>query len=320
MNSLLSVEHLQTAFKHNDSWISAVQDMTFEIHKGEILGVVGESGSGKSVTALSIMRLLGSNGKIVSGDILFDGDNLVRVSEKRMQEIRGNEISMIFQEPMTSLNPVLTIGYQLGEVIRLHMKMDRQHAREYAEQMLIQVGIPRAGIVLNDYPHSLSGGMRQRVMIAMALACHPRILIADEPTTALDVTIQFQILELMRQLSKKYETAILLITHDLGVIAEMADRVMVVYAGQIVEEANVFTLFHATGHPYTKALMRSIPHLKMATESRLEAIKGMVPVNYHTLSGCRFFNRCSCAEERCERECPSLRDIGGSHMVRCWKA
>lgn len=313
------MEHLQTAFKHNDYWMSALQDMTFEIRKSETFGVVGESGSGKSVTALSIMRLLGANGKIISGQVLFDGDDLVRVTEKRMQEIRGKEISMIFQEPMTSLNPVLTIGYQLGEVIRLHMKMDRRRAKKYAEGMLIQVGIPRAGYVLNDYPHSLSGGMRQRVMIAMALACRPRILIADEPTTALDVTIQFQILELMKQLRQKYETSILLITHDLGVIAEMADRVMVVYAGQIVEEADVLTLFHETAHPYTKALMKSVPLLGMAEGSRLEAIGGMVPVNYHTLTACRFFNRCSYTEKRCEKECPPLRDIGGSHKVRCWR-
>lgn len=320
MERILTLEHVQTAFKRQKEWFYALQDISFGLNRGETLGVVGESGSGKSVTALSVMRLLGTNGRIMAGHILFDNLDLITASDKDMQSIRGNDISMIFQEPMTSLNPVLTISYQLEEVIRLHMKMERQEAHEYAGHMLEQVGIGRVREVLSDYPHSLSGGMRQRVMIAMALACHPRVLIADEPTTALDVTIQYQIFELMKDLRSQYDTSIILITHDLGVISEMADRVIVMYAGQIVEEADVFSLFRRTLHPYTKALMASIPYLDIADNVRLQAIGGMVPANYHTMQGCRFSNRCSMADEHCRCECPVLDDRGDGHLVRCWKS
>ena len=320
MENILSLEHVQTGFKRHKDVFYALSDVSFTMQRGETLGIVGESGSGKSVTALSIMGLLGKNGQVLSGHILFNGQDLIRASSREMQEIRGNKISMIFQEPMTALNPVLKISYQMREVIRLHLHKGTKEADEIARQMLEQVGIKNVSETLAGYPHTLSGGMRQRVMIAMALVCHPEILIADEPTTALDVTIQHQICELMKELRTQYGTAIMLITHDLGVVAEMCDRVIVMYAGQIVEEADVFSLFRNTLHPYTKALMRSIPYLDMSDGDRLEAIGGMVPANYPVMPGCRFANRCSLADERCRRECPSLVEKDGCHRVRCWKA
>jgi peptide/nickel transport system ATP-binding protein len=249
---------------------------------------------------------------------MFGGEDLVKLGEDRMRKIRGNEISMIFQEPMTSLNPVFTIGHQLIEAIKLHLKMKKSEVRAYAIEMLKKVGIPRAEAIMDEYPHALSGGMRQRVMIAMALSCKPKILIADEPTTALDVTIQAQILELMKQLRQESGTAIMLITHDLGVISEMADKVIVMYAGQVVEQADVFTLFDEPKHPYTQGLIQSIPHLEADIEERLTSIPGTVPSLYQMPSGCRFHNRCPFSMERCMKEAPPLLPAGKEHWSRCW--
>lgn len=319
MKSLLEITGLQTAFRGDrGEEIVSIDDVGFQLNEGETIGIVGESGCGKSVTSLSIMRLLGQKGRIRKGRILFGGEDLVNVSEKRMQEIRGNEISMIFQEPMTSLNPVFTIGHQLIEVIKLHLKLKKSEARAYAVEMLKKVGIPRADAIIDEYPHALSGGMRQRVMIAMALACKPRLLIADEPTTALDVTIQAQILELMKKLRQDAGTAIMLITHDLGVIAEMADKVIVMYAGQVVEETDVFTLFDNPKHPYTKGLIESIPHLNGSVEERLASIPGTVPSLQQMPAGCRFHTRCLSASERCVKEAPPLISVGTGHRSRCW--
>jgi peptide/nickel transport system ATP-binding protein len=318
MNALVEVKHMRTAFQTDQGEVVSVDDVSFELKPGETLGIVGESGCGKSVTSLSIMKLLGQRGRIRDGQVRFNGEDLTEAGEKRMREIRGNEISMIFQEPMTSLNPVFTIGHQLIEVIRLHMKMTKKEARAYAIEMLKKVGIPRPDVIIDDYPHALSGGMRQRVMIAMALSCKPKLLIADEPTTALDVTIQAQILELMKKLRKESGTAIMLITHDLGVIAEMADRVIVMYAGQVVEETDVYTLFDDPQHPYTKGLIGSIPHLNGDMEARLLSIPGTVPSLHQMPSGCRFQSRCTYAMERCSKEAPPLMSAGRGHQSRCW--
>lgn len=319
MNNLLEISHLQTAFRGDrGEEIVSIDDVSFELKPGETIGIVGESGCGKSVTSLSIMRLLGQKGRIRKGQILFEGEDLVEQSEERMRSIRGNEISMIFQEPMTSLNPVFTIGHQLLEAIRLHLKMNKKEAKAYAIEMLKKVGIPRAEAIFDEYPHALSGGMRQRVMIAMALSCKPKLLIADEPTTALDVTIQAQILELMKKLRQEAGTAIMLITHDLGVIAEMADKVIVMYAGQVVEETDVFSLFDEPQHPYTKGLIESIPHLDGDVEERLASIPGTVPSLQQMPRGCRFHTRCSFATERCVKEAPPLLSAGEGHRSRCW--
>jgi oligopeptide/dipeptide ABC transporter ATP-binding protein len=252
------------------------------------------------------------------GEVFFEGRNLLELSEKQMREIRGNKISMIFQEPMTSLNPILTIGDQITESIRLHLKKSKPEALQCAVDMLEKVGLPRADKIINDYPHALSGGMRQRVMIAMSLVCNPKLIIADEPTTALDVTIQAQILDLMRKLSKEFNTAIMLITHDLGVIAEMADKVLVMYAGQVVEEADVYTLFESPEHPYTQGLMKSIPQVYTEKIERLTSIPGTVPSVYKVFAGCRFNERCPLATERCRNEVPELVSSGNNHKVRCW--
>lgn len=318
MKPLLEVNQVQIAFESDKEEVISVEEVSFSVNPGETVGIVGESGCGKSVTSLSIMGLLGKNGKVKKGQILFGEEDLTKVSNQRIRDIRGNEISMIFQEPMTSLNPVFTIGNQMIEGIKLHLKMNPKAAKEYAVEMLKKVGIPRANEIMKEYPHSLSGGMRQRVMIAMALACKPKLLIADEPTTALDVTIQAQILELMKTLQKESNTAIMLITHDLGVIAETADRVIVMYAGQVVEEADVFTLFKEPKHPYTQGLMASIPHLEYESEQRLASIPGSVPSIKHMPAGCRFHTRCPYATERCEQEQPSLKDVQAGHKVRCW--
>lgn len=318
MKPLLEVNQVQIAFESDKEEVISVEEVSFSVNPGETIGIVGESGCGKSVTSLSIMSLLGKNGKVKKGQILFGEEDLTKVSNQRIRDIRGNEISMIFQEPMTSLNPVFTIGNQMIEGIKLHLKMNPKAAKEYAIEMLKKVGIPRANEIMREYPHALSGGMRQRVMIAMALACKPKLLIADEPTTALDVTIQAQILELMKTLQKESNTAIMLITHDLGVIAETADRVIVMYAGQVVEEADVFTLFKEPKHPYTQGLMASIPHLEYESEQRLASIPGSVPSIKHMPAGCRFHTRCPYATERCEQEQPSLKDVQAGHKVRCW--
>ncbi|MFD1957463.1 ABC transporter ATP-binding protein [Paenibacillus thailandensis] len=317
---LLDVQQLETEFRRDGGSVKAVAGVDFHINKGEVLGLVGESGCGKSVTSLSIMRLLKDTpGRIAGGSVLFDGKDLVRLSDKEMRQIRGNELAMIFQEPMTSLNPVLRIGRQLEEPIMLHLGYGRKKAREHAIDILRQVGIPRAEEVVNDYPHQLSGGMRQRVMIAMAMSCRPKLLIADEPTTALDVTIQAQILDLMKRLKEEREMSMLLITHDLGVVAEMCDRVVVMYAGRVVEEASVRDLFDNPQHPYTKGLIRSVPKLRRKVR-RLESIQGNVPDLSQMPQGCKFAPRCEYATEQCFRQEPELlpAEGGSGRKSRCW--
>ncbi|KAB2337208.1 ABC transporter ATP-binding protein [Cytobacillus depressus] len=318
MTALLELKNLKTHFKRKKINIPAVDGVDLKIHKGETVALVGESGSGKSITSLSIMRLIPSPpGEIVDGEILFDGKDLVKLSENEMCKIRGNDISMIFQEPMTSLNPVLTIGEQIIEVLMYHQKMSKSVARNRAIEMLELVGFSRAQALIDEYPHRLSGGMRQRVMIAIAMSCNPKLLIADEPTTALDVTIQAQILDLMKDLSQKSETSILIITHDLGVVSEVADRVVVMYCGQVVEEARVDDLFDEPMHPYTIGLMGSIPSLDGDLD-RLYSIEGTVPPPEHFPEGCRFAPRCPHAFDRCHKEAPSLTQIKGSRSVRCF--
>ena len=323
MNSLLSVENLRTHFFTRDGVVRAVDGVSFAVYPGETLAVVGESGCGKSVTALSVLRLIASPpGKILSGKLLFEGKNLLELDEAEMRKLRGNEISMIFQEPMTSLNPVLTVGTQIAEALRVHRGLDRGEALAGAVDMLRQVDIPEPERRAGEYPHQLSGGMRQRVMIAMALACRPRLLIADEPTTALDVTIQAQILDLMRALKEKSGAAIVLITHDLGVVAEMAQRVVVMYAGRKVEEAPVDSLFAQPRHPYTRGLLASIPRLGEAARGarRLAEIPGVVPSLKEEIAGCIFAPRCPHATERCRREYPPLEEKSEGHRVACWEA
>ncbi len=318
---LLDVDGLKTHFFTRDGVVRAVDGVSFRVHAGETLAVVGESGCGKSVTSLSILRLVASPpGRIVSGRLLFEGRDLLALDEADMRDIRGNEIAMIFQEPMTSLNPVLTVGRQIGEALTLHRGLSRAAARRRAVELLGQVGIPEPERRVDQYPHQLSGGMRQRVMIAMALACHPRLLIADEPTTALDVTIQAQILDLMRRLKQDSGAAILLITHDLGVVAEMAQRVVVMYAGRKVEEAPVEELFARPLHPYTRGLMKSIPRLDDTETRRLAEIPGMVPSLREPIEGCYFAARCPHAADRCRREYPPLEERAAGHAVACWEA
>jgi len=320
---LLEVKGLKTYFFTDRGEAKAVDDVSFTIHPGRILAVVGESGCGKSVTSLSIMRLIPDPpGRIVGGEIRFDGTDLLALSEREMRRIRGNQISMIFQEPMTSLNPVFRVKEQITEVLRLHQRLSRRAALARAVDLLRRVGIPSPESRVHDYPHQMSGGMRQRVMIAMALACSPRLIIADEPTTALDVTIQAQILELMGVLRRQTGTAILLITHDLAVVAETAEHVVVMYAGRIVEEADVKALFNDPLHPYTRGLMRSIPAVSKTdpaagSTARLEAIPGVVPNLLSLPRGCKFNDRCSRAFDRCFAAEPGLIDTGG-HLVRCW--
>jgi peptide/nickel transport system ATP-binding protein len=315
---LLEIKNLQTHFTSDRGVVKAVDGVTIRVNKGETVGVVGESGCGKSVTALSVMRLLKDTpGKIVGGTIEFEGKNLEVISEKEMRRIRGNEIAMIFQEPMTSLNPVYTVGRQIEEAARIHLKYDKKQAREHAIKMLKLVGIPRAEEIVDEYPYQLSGGMRQRVMIAMAMSCKPKLLIADEPTTALDVTIQAQILDLMRKLSEESDTAILLITHDLGVVAEMCDRVVVMYAGKVVEEADIFTIFENPKHPYTKGLLYSVPKLGQKVD-RLDSIPGNVPTPGNMPEGCKFAPRCTKVMDICRLEDPELLEIDKDHTCRCW--
>ena len=324
MSPLLEVEDLRTYFYTRDGVVRAVDGVSFSVNPGETLAVVGESGCGKSVTSLSILRLIASPpGRIAAGRLVFQGRNLLELSEPAMRQVRGNEISMIFQEPMTSLNPVLTIGRQIAETLMLHRRLARDPALERAVEMLKLVNMPEAERRLSQYPHQLSGGMRQRVMIAMALACNPRLLIADEPTTALDVTIQAQILDLMRGLKEKTGAAIVLITHDLGVVAEMAQRVVVMYAGRKVEEAPVGALFAQPRHPYTQGLLASIPRLGKAPaggRQRLAEIPGMVPSLREEIAGCIFAPRCAYATDRCVREYPPLEQKTAGHWVACWES
>ena len=320
MENVLEIKNLKTYFFTRRGVVPAVDGVDMRIGKGQVIGVVGESGCGKSMTAMSIVRLLSYPGKIVEGEILLEGQDLAQASEKRMREIRGNDISVIFQEPMTSLNPVLTVGKQVREAVLLHQKVSKKEARERVIEMFRQVGIPEPEERYRSYPHQLSGGLRQRVMIAMAMICNPKLLLADEPTTALDVTIEAQILHLMKQLQEKRGTAILLITHNLGVVAEICDYVYVMYAGKIVEQADVFTLFREPLHPYTSGLIRSIPkvHEQEGGGQRLYTIKGMVPNLLHMPEGCAFCPRCEHATERCRLKKPELYDRGDGHRVRCF--
>ena len=316
---ILEVNDLRTYFYTRDGVVRSVDGVSFSVSEGETLAIVGESGCGKSVTSLSILRLIASPpGKIVSGSIRFHGEDLLGFSDEQMRDIRGDKISMIFQEPMTSLNPVLTIGRQIGEVLELHRQCTKEEVRTRILELLKMVNIPEPESRIDEYPHQLSGGMRQRIMIAMALACDPEILIADEPTTALDVTIQAQILNLMRELRDRTRAAIILITHDLGVVAEMAQRVVVMYAGRKVEEANVMDLFENPMHPYTLGLLNSMPRLDDAASKRLVEIPGMVPSMRTEIIGCAFAPRCSSATERCSQESPVLKDYGDQHWVACW--
>ena len=318
---ILDVKNLTTHFFTRNGVVQAVDDVSFVMNEGETLGIVGESGSGKTVTALSLMKLIPHPGKIVQGDIILNSDtgavNLAKQNERQMAEIRGNKIGMIFQEPMTSLNPVLTIGYQLMEPLKLHLQMTDDQARTQAIGLLKRVGIPAAAERLNDYAHQFSGGMRQRVMIAMAISCSPMLLIADEPTTALDVTIQAQILDLIRKMNSDLGVGVLLITHDLGVVAELCQRVIVMYAGQIIEEAQIEDIFNRPAHHYTVGLLRSMPKLGPHVKERLEPMKGLPPDLLNPPAGCRFQPRCPMRQAKC-METPPLMPIGPRHKVACW--
>ena len=320
--SLLEVKNLHTYFKTKKGIVKAVNDVTYSLDEGKTLGIVGESGSGKSVSAMSIIKLLDGNGYIESGDITFNGRDILKASDKEMYHIRGNEISVIFQEPMTSLNPVFTVERQIGEVLQIHQKLKKKEARRKVASLLADVKIPNPERVAKQYPFQLSGGMRQRVMIAMALACRPKLLIADEPTTALDVTIQAQILKLMNELKEQTGTSILFITHDLGVIHEMADEVAVMYCGQIVEKADAKTIFHdgVYSHPYTEGLMISIPRLNTPKGKRLEAIPGAVPNPLYLPQGCKFAPRCKYCTQKCREAEPPLQEVEPNHLVRCFYA
>ncbi len=318
---LLNVRGLKTYFYTLDGIAKAVDGMSFYLDKGETLAIVGESGCGKSITALSIMGLVPQPaGKIVNGKIYLNNDDILEYPESKMQDIRGDKIAMIFQEPMTSLNPLMTVGSQISEMILRHRRVTKKESWERSVSMLEKVQIPSPGRRAKDYPHQLSGGMRQRVMIAIALSCNPQILIADEPTTALDVTIQAQILDLMLRLKQDYETSILMITHDLGVVAEVAQRIIVMYAGKIIEEGNVFSIFENPRHPYTKALLKSIPKFGNRTEhgrEPLQEITGIVPNLYKLGSGCSFCPRCKEAMDICKIKDVGLTDLGNGHRVRC---
>jgi peptide/nickel transport system ATP-binding protein len=318
---LLSVRDLVTTFRTDTGLLRAVDHVSFDVPRGATVALVGESGCGKSVTALSILRLVGPPGRIESGTVELDGRDLLPLPERAMRDVRGNVVSMIFQEPMTSLNPVYTVGWQIMEAVRLHQKKSRSEARTRAVELLRLVGIPEPETNVDAYPHRLSGGQRQRVMIAMALACQPRLLIADEPTTALDVTIQAQILELLRELQQRLSMSILLITHDMGVVAENARHIVVMYAGRVIESAPVGELFAKPMHPYTRGLLESIPRPgRRAGPRGLRAIEGMVPDLRHLAPGCRFADRCPMRVERCTREEPALLSVAPSRSSRCWRA
>ena len=317
-DKLLDVNGLTVKFHSEDGAFTAVDDLSFIVRKGESVCIVGESGCGKSVTSLAIMGLLNIPPAEVTGEIDFEGRDLLKLSREQMRQIRGNQIAMIFQEPMTSLNPVFTCGYQIAEALTLHQGMDKAAARQRALELMKLVGIPLPEKRLDDFPHQLSGGMRQRVMIAMALACNPSLLIADEPTTALDVTIQAQIMKLLRDLQQKLDMALILITHDMGVVAQMAQWVIVMYAGEEVERADVRTIFKNPMHPYTLGLLDSIPRLDSSSDEELATIEGTVPGMYDMPRGCKFEPRCKYATERCKTERPGLEDAGDGHMVRCF--
>ncbi len=318
MKNILEVHNLKVSFFTNVGEVKAVGGVSFHVGVGEAIGIVGESGSGKSVTSLSIMRLLTYPGRIVGGSIHFAGNNLVKASEREMQRIRGNEISMIFQDPMTSLNPVFTIGNQIMEPLMRHQKLSRSEAKAKAIEMLRLVGIPSPEKRLTQYPHEFSGGMRQRAMIAMALSCQPKLLIADEPTTALDVTIQAQILELMKELKEKINTSIILITHDLGVVAEICSRIIVMYAGIIVEQGTREDIFYNPRHPYTWGLLKSIPHIEAEKKERLIPIDGQPPDLLKPPAGCPFYPRCEHAMEICVEQRPPYTDLSLNHKAACW--
>lgn len=322
---ILEVKDLCVEFRTAEGTVQAVDHLSYVLHKGEKLGIVGESGSGKSVSSLGMMQLIPNPpGQITGGEILYLGRDLVKTSERDMQKIRGNEISMIFQEPMTSLNPIIKCGKQIAESLRLHRGMKKKEAMEEAIRMMKAVGIANPEVRAHEYPHQMSGGMRQRVMIAMALACQPQILIADEPTTALDVTIQAQIMNLLRSLKRELRMSLLLITHDMGLVAQMADRVMVMYAGQIIEEGTVFEIFDHPSHPYTKALLAAVPSMKQNQDEMLQAIEGTVPEDYGQMTGCRFRDRCPGRKQGCEafQELTEINPEGAQtlHRVRCWRA
>jgi oligopeptide/dipeptide ABC transporter ATP-binding protein len=317
---LLRIDDLKTYFYTEEGVVKAVDGVTFDVQPGEILGLVGESGCGKTVSALSILRLIPiPPGKIVSGSVHFEGKDLVSMSEDGIRHIRGNDIAMIFQEPMTSLNPVLTIGRQLTESLELHLKMDRKSATQRAVELLEMVGIPEARSRISDYPHQFSGGMRQRVMIAMALSCNPKLLLADEPTTALDVTIQAQILDLLTRLTRELGTSVIIITHNLGVVARYADRVNVMYAGKIIESATALDLYHQPRHPYTLGLLKSVPRLDQGQKEKLDPIEGMPPDLVRIPPGCSFRPRCRFAVDRCAEDIPPLTPVGNAHHSACWE-
>ncbi|MEH7308317.1 ABC transporter ATP-binding protein [Neobacillus drentensis] len=318
MEKLLQIEKLETEFTKDKQKVKILHGVNLHINKGEVLGLVGESGSGKSITSLSIMKLFkGTSGEISSGKILFNGQDLTAKTEAEMRKVRGKQMAMIFQEPMTSLNPVMKMGEQLLEPIRLHLGLDEKKAKEYAISILKKVGIPRAEEIMKEFPHQLSGGMRQRIMIAIAISCNPQLLIADEPTTALDVTIQAQILDLMKQLQQKENMSVLLITHDLGVVAEMCDRVVVMYAGKVVEVADVYALFEDPKHPYTKGLIGSVPKLGQKVE-KLVSIKGNVPNPANLPKGCKFAPRCNEVIPICYNEEPPETSFENGRSCSCW--
>lgn len=317
-NNILEIKNLHTYFYTDSGVIKSVDGVDIELREGTTLGIVGESGSGKSVTALSVMGLLmGTTGKVAEGEILFEGRDLTKLDDEERRKMRGEKISMIFQEPMTSLNPVMKIGDQITECILMHNNISKQEAWDKAVEMLKLTGVPRVERMMKEYPFQLSGGQRQRVMIAMALVCKPKILIADEPTTALDVTIQAQILDLMENLKQKTGTSILFISHDLGVVAEVCDDVVVMYSGRVVEKGDVRSIFASPSHPYTKGLLASIPKLGECAEE-LESIPGNVPNPKYMPQGCKFAPRCSCAFDKCREEEPGFYDVGEGHMSRCW--
>lgn len=316
MPQLLEVNNLTTAFQTDYGSSMTVDHVSFRVSEGEVVCIVGESGCGKSVTSLSIMGLLKKGGAVTDGSVLFDGKELLAMTEKELDQIRGNELTMIFQDPLTSLNPVLTIGSQLIESIRRHMGLSKEKAKERAVSLLNKVGMPEAEKMMKKYPHTLSGGMRQRVMIAMAIACAPKLLIADEPTTALDVTIQAQIMKLLHRLQRENGMSVILITHDIGLVANMADRVLVMYAGQIIEEGGVREIFENARHPYTQALLATVPTVRDDKDRELTAIPGMVPESYDDMPGCRFAPRCPYHQEICDMV-QKESSVGEGHMVRC---
>lgn len=316
MSYLLTISDLTIAFTGDTGTHEVTDHLSLTLDEGEVVCLVGESGCGKSVTSMSLLGLLGPGGSVKEGSICYEDRDLLTLSEKELDQIRGKEISMIFQDPMSSLNPTFTIGYQIMEGLRIHLGLKKREAWVRAVELLARVGMKEPELVMKSYPHTLSGGMRQRAIIAMALACDPKLLIADEPTTALDVSVQAQIMELLKRLQKEFRMAVLLITHDMGVVSHMADRVLVMYAGQIVEEAQAEELFHHPSHPYTRALLSAIPTTRDSEDRKLSSIPGMVPENYDTISGCRFADRCPYTRQECHQRI-GLREISKGHTVRC---